>query len=120
MLRIKYEAKLNLFPLSLSSKIFIVRKQRVMIDHDLAMLYGVKTINSLSRNLERFSLDFMFELTQEEYDSLRHQNATLKRGEHSKYLPYVFTEHGSLMLSSVLNSENAYKISILGLKYLSE
>lgn len=92
-----------------------MRGKKVMLDKDLALLYEVlpKRMNEqVRRNLQRFPDDFMFELTKEEYNSLRSQFATLKRGEHSKYLPYAFTEHGILMLSSVLNSERAIKVNI--------
>jgi hypothetical protein len=65
------------------------------------------------RNINRFPPDFMFELTKEEYQSLRYQFGTLKRGEHSKYLPLAFTEQGVAMLSSVLNSSRAIEVNIL-------
>lgn len=98
------------------SKIFFIRNQKVILDTDLAKLYGVETkvLNqSVRRNLRRFPDDFMFQLTKEENTSLRSQFVTLKKGQHSKYLPYVFTEHGVAMLSSVLNSERAIEINIL-------
>ncbi len=98
------------------SKIFFIRNQKVILDTDLAKLYGVETkvLNqSIRRNLRRFPDDFMFQLTKEENTSLRSQFVTLKKGQHSKYLPYVFTEHGVAMLSSVLNSERAIEINIL-------
>jgi hypothetical protein len=87
-----------------------------MIDSDLAELYGVETKRlkeQVNRNLDRFPSHFMFELTMEENEILRSQNATLKtgRGAHSKYLPYAFTEHGVLMLSNVLKSSRAIGIS---------
>lgn len=83
-----------------------------MVDYDLAELYAVETKQlkrQVKRNIERFPDDFMFELTKAENDLLRSQFGTLKRGEHSKYLPYVFTEQGVAMLSSVLNSKMQYK-----------
>ncbi len=86
-----------------------------MIDRDLAELYGVLTKNlnlSVKRNSDRFPMDFMFQLTKEEYDSLRLQIETLKRGAHSKFLPYAFTEQGVAMLSSVLNSKQAIAVNI--------
>lgn len=86
-----------------------------MLDGELAELYGISTKRfneQVKRNLSRFPKDFMFQLTKTEYDSLRSQFATLKRDQHSKYLPYVFTEHGILMLSSVLNSEKAVQMNI--------
>jgi hypothetical protein len=97
------------------SKIYLLRGHRVMIDRDLAELYGVETKRlkeQVNRNLNRFPAHFMFELTKEENDSLRSQNATLKQGAHSKYLPYAFTEHGVLMLSNVLKSSQAIEMSI--------
>ncbi|MDP2067434.1 MAG: ORF6N domain-containing protein [Lutibacter sp.] len=86
-----------------------------MLDKDLAELYNVETKRlkvQVRRNIDRFPAFFMFELTTEEYAALRSQIATLKRGRHSKYPPFVFTEHGILMLSSVLNSELAIKMSV--------
>lgn len=95
----------------IESKIFIIRGKKVMLDRDLAILYGVETkmLNrAVKRNIERFPEDFMFQLMKEEYvELLRYQFGTLKRGQHSKYLPYVFTENGVAMLSSVLNSKRA-------------
>ncbi|MEW6482501.1 MAG: ORF6N domain-containing protein [bacterium] len=85
------------------------------IDKDLAELYGVKTSalkRQVKRNIERFPEDFMFQMTREEYRALRSHFGTLKRGEHSKYLPYAFTKHGILMLSSVLNSKRAIQVNI--------
>lgn len=87
-----------------------------MLDKDLAQLYGVETkaLNrAVKRNLDRFPDDFMFQLSKEEYDELlRYQFGTLKRGQHSKYLPFAFTENGVAMLSSVLNSGRAIKVNI--------
>ncbi len=86
-----------------------------MLASDLSELYQVETkvLNQqVKRNIGRFPDRYMFQLTKEEYDRLRSQNVTLKRGQHSKYLPY-FTEHGVLMLSSVLNSERAEKVNVL-------
>ncbi len=97
------------------NKIYLFRGQKVMLDKDLAELYGVETRRlkeQVRRNINRFPESFMFELSQEEHQSLRSQFATLKRGSHSKYPPFVFTEHGILMLSSVLNSEIAIKMSV--------
>jgi len=87
-----------------------------MLDSDLAELYGVETkqLNqAVRRNIVRFPSDFMFELRQQEYESLRSQIVTLnKRGTHSKYLPNVFTEQGVAMLSSVLRSPQAIQVNI--------
>ena len=100
---------------SIESKIFNIRGKQVMLDRDLAVLYGVETkvLNqAVKRNLERFPEDFMFQLTHDE--CLRSQIVTLntKRGQHLKYLPYVFTEQGVAMLSSVLRSERAINVNI--------
>lgn len=67
---------------------------------------------AVRRNIERFPIDFMFQLTKGEYDFLRSQFVTLKRGQHSKYLPFAFTEQGVAMLSSVLNSNSAIEVNI--------
>lgn len=86
-----------------------------MLDKDLAELYAVETkvLNqAVKRNIERFPADFMFQLTTDETINSRSQSVTLKQGENIKYLPYAFTEHGILMLSSVLNSERATRINI--------
>jgi hypothetical protein len=97
------------------SKIYTIRKQQVMLDSDLAELYEVpvKRLNEqVKRNLKRFPDYYMFQLNKEEYSFLRSQFATLKRGQHRKYLPRVFTEHGVSQLASVLNSEIAIDMSI--------
>ncbi len=101
----------------LQGLIYTIRGVQVMYDSDLAELYGVeiKRLNEqVKRNRERFPEEFMFQLTDEEFAFLRSQNATLEtgRGRHRKYLPYVFTEQGVAMLSAVLRSETAVKISI--------
>jgi len=99
----------------ISSKIFLIRNEKVLLDFDLAELYAVETKQlkrAVRRNIARFPIDFMFPLTKTEDNSLRSQIGTLKRGEHSKYLPYAFTEQGVAMLSSVLNSERAIKVNI--------
>jgi hypothetical protein len=98
-------------------RIHRVRDQKVMLDEDLAELYRVPTSRlneQVTRNLDRFPQDFMFRLTHEEALALRSQNAILKsgRGQHRKYLPRAFTEHGVLMLSSVLHSERAIQVNI--------
>ena len=90
--------------------IFLMRRQKVMLDRDLAGLYGVETRRrkeQVNRNKSRFPGHYMFELTKTEYESLRSQFATLKQGTHSKCLPYVFTEQGVLMLANVLKSSRA-------------
>jgi hypothetical protein len=98
------------------SKIYNIRGRQVMLASDLSELYQVETkvLNQqVKRNIGKFPDRYMFQLTKEEYDRLRSQFVTLKRGHHVKYLPYAFTEHGILMLSSVLKSERAEKVNIL-------
>lgn len=103
---------------SIVLKIFMIRGQKVILDMDLAIIYGVTTkrLNQqVTRNQDRFPEDFMFQLTEEEYDFLRSQIATLEkqgRGRYRKYLPYVFTEHGALMAANVLNNPIAVKASV--------
>ena len=99
----------------IASKINLIRGMKVMLDRDLAELYDVETKvlkQAVRRNIDRFPPDFMFELTEEENQSLRSQNVTLKRGQHSKYLPFAFTEQGVAMLSSVLKSDRAIHVNI--------
>lgn len=101
----------------IEGKIYMIRGQKVMLDSDLAELYGVQTkvLNkAVDRNRDRFPDDFMFSISPEEYDSLRFQIGTLKkgRGQHRKYLPNVFTEQGVAMLSSVLHSKRAALVNI--------
>ncbi|HBR20959.1 MAG TPA: hypothetical protein DD713_00070 [Nitrospiraceae bacterium] len=95
-------------------KILLIRGQKVMLDADLAELYGVEVKHlkrQVKRNLDRFPADFMIQLSKEEYEYLRRHFGTLKRGKHSKYLPYAFTEQGVAMLSSVLNSKRAVHVN---------
>jgi hypothetical protein len=92
-----------------------IRGQSVILDSDLATLYGVtvKRLNQqVTRNQDRFPDDFCFQVAVKEWRSLRLQNATLKRGQHRKYLPYVFTEHGAIMAATVLNSSQAVQMSV--------
>ena len=101
----------------INSRIFTLRGKEVMIDEDLAELYQVDTKvfnQAVKRNSQRFPNDFMFQLTEEEYASLRSQIVTLEtgRGKHRKYLPYVFTEQGVYMLSAILKSAVAVEVSI--------
>ncbi len=98
--------------------ILVIRGHKVLLDEDLAVLYGVTTkrLNEqVKRNVERFPADFMFQLTTTETAFLRSQVATLKggRGQHRKYPPHVFTEHGAIMAASVLNAPRAIEMSIL-------
>jgi len=96
--------------------IYFIRGEKVMLDRDLAVLYGVETkmLNrAVKRNLRRFPEDFMFQLSADEASHLRSQIGTSKRGRGGlRYLPYVFTEQGVAMLSSVLNSERAVLVNI--------
>jgi len=99
----------------ITNKIHLKRGQKVMLDRDLAELYGVETKvlkQAVRRNIKRFPADFMFELKAEEEKALRSQFVTLKRGQHSKYLSFAFTEQGVAMLSSVLNSDRAIQVNI--------
>ena len=95
-----------------------IRGVRVMLDHDLAQIYGVPTKvfnQAVKRNRQRFPEDFMFRLSQEEAKTLRasrSQTVTLKRGQNIKYLPYAFTEYGALMAANILNSPRAVQMSI--------
>ena len=102
----------------IEQKIFLIRGQKVMLDTDLAGIYGVSTkrLNEqVKRNQKRFPKDFLFQLTLQEAEELwrsRSQIATLKRGQNIKYLPYAFTEHGAIMAANVLNSEKAVTMSV--------
>jgi len=97
------------------SKIYFLRGEKVLLDRDLAELYEVETgylKRQVNRNIDRFPQDFMFELTLEEYKSLRSQIGILNRGAHAKYLPFAFTEQGIAMLSGVINSPKAIEMNI--------
>jgi phage regulator Rha-like protein len=106
----------NIIPqVSIESRIHSIRGKKVMLDRDLAELYGVETKQlkrAVRRNIERFPDDFMFELTKEEYEILRCQFGTLSWGAHAKFLPFAFTENGVAMLSGVLNSPRAVQVNI--------
>ncbi len=102
--------------IQIQNLIYEIRGIKVMLDSDLAKLYGVETFNlnkAVKRNIGRFPKDFMFQLTKDEYESLIFQNGISKsqRGGR-RFMPYVFTEQGVAMLSSVLNSEQAIAINI--------
>jgi hypothetical protein len=116
---------------SIQNRIYEIKGERVMLDRDLASLYEIETKSlnlAVKRNIKRFPKDFMFQLTKEEWDNLRFQSETLekqqyplrlqnetlktRRGQHSKYLPYAFTEQGVAMLSGVLNSDKAIQMNI--------
>jgi hypothetical protein len=105
----------------ITQRIQLIRGQRVILDTDLAAFYGetTKRFNQqVNRNLARFPVDFMFQLDEEEFGALRLQIATLKntgqggRGQHRKYAPYAFTEHGAIMAATLLNSPRATEISV--------
>jgi hypothetical protein len=106
----------DLVPELVSQRIHYLRGQKVMLDSDLAFLYNVETralVQAVKRNTGRFPSDFMFQLTNEEWDSLRSQNVISKGRGGRRYAPYVFTEHGVLMLSSVINSETAVEVGLV-------
>ena len=110
----KTENKIMILEETVISKIYLIRGEKVMIDRDLAELYGVTTgrLNEqVKRNIDRFPEDFMFQLTESELTNLKSQIAISSWGGR-RTLPYVFTEHGVLMLSSVLNSDLAIKVNI--------
>ena len=115
----KGDAEIQKVEISVSrieKKIYLIRGQRVMLDADLAELYGVKTkiLNkAVKRNLDRFPEDFMFQLNNEELERLRFQIGTSKTGHGgTRYLPYAFTEQGVAMLSGVLSSQRAIKVNV--------
>ncbi|MEE9450316.1 MAG: ORF6N domain-containing protein [Ignavibacteriaceae bacterium] len=105
----------SLLPIeNITSKIYLIRKEKVMLDSDLATLYGVATkviVQAVKRNVDRFPKDFMFQLTTNQYKNLRSQSVTSSWGGR-RYPPYVFTEQGVAMLSSVLKSKRAIKVNI--------
>ncbi|TSA14360.1 MAG: ORF6N domain-containing protein [Comamonadaceae bacterium] len=108
------ESLAALSPQALAGRIVVIRGQRVLLDADLAQLYEVETKRfneQIKRNQTRFPPDFMFRLTDEEFESLRSQFATSKRGGR-RYLPMAFTEHGAIMAASVLNSDRAVEMSV--------
>lgn len=100
----------------IEEKIYLIRGEKVMLDSDLSEIYGVETkmLNrAVKRNIDRFPKDFMFQLDDEETESLRFQIGTSKKGRGGRrYNPYVFTEHGAVMLASVLNSLTAIEASL--------
>ena len=106
----------ELSPQVLAGRILVIRRQRVVLDSDLAQLYEVETKvfnQAVKRNLTRFPDDFMFQLTEVEHESLRSQFVTSNRGRGGRrYLPLVFTEHGAIMAASMLNSERAVQMSV--------
>jgi hypothetical protein len=136
MSRLKAKPSQAAFPITVESRIRLIRGSKVILDSDLAELYGVtsKALNqAVKRNRERFPDEFTFRLTQQEAAVIRSQSVTLiapetnrsqsatikttasisRRGKHSKYLPYAFTEHGALMAANVLRSPRAVQMSVL-------
>ncbi|WP_462219458.1 ORF6N domain-containing protein [Ferruginibacter sp.] len=107
---------LSITETAIESKIYLIRGQKVMMDSDLAEMYGVETKalkQAVKRNMDKFPEDFMFELTAKEAEDFsRSHFVTMKRGQNIKYLPFAFTEHGVLMLSSVLRSKQANEVNI--------
>jgi len=105
----------DLIPIeNITGLIYLIRGQRVMLDRDIAELYGVETKRlkeQVKRNIGRFPEDFMFELSTREYGNLRSQNATSSWGG-TRYIPMAFTEHGILMISSVLKNDKAVQVNI--------
>ena len=106
----------KLSPQVLAGRIIVIRGQRVVLDSDLAQLYEVETRvfnQAVKRNLKRFPADFMFQLTELEFECLISQSVTSKQGRGGRRkLPLVFTEHGAIMAASVLNSERAVQMSV--------
>jgi len=116
------DSKLILSEETISNTIYYIRNQKVMLDRDLASLYGIETkvLNqAVKRNISRFPEDFMFQLTETEFQNLKSQIVTSSWGGTRK-LPSVFTEHGVLMLSSVLNSEKAIQTNIQIMRIFSK
>ena len=109
-----------LAPEAITLRIATARGQRVILDSDLAALYEVETKRfneAVRRNLAKFPADFMFQLIAEEWAALRSQSATLNaagtgRGQHRKYMPYAFTEHGAIMAANLLSSQRAVEVSV--------
>ncbi|HEY2512130.1 MAG TPA: ORF6N domain-containing protein [Polyangiaceae bacterium] len=104
-----------MLPDRIASAILLLRREKVMLDADLAALYGVETkalVRAVKRNIERFPEDFMFQLTKSEFDNLRCQAGTSSSWGGRRTAPYAFTEHGVTMLSSVLHSERAIRVNI--------
>ena len=111
----KTELNMETNEVTIKNLIYVIRGQQVMLDSDLAELYQVETKvfnQAVKRNMERFPKEFCFQLTREEYNSLRSQIVTSKGKGGRRYLPYVFTEQGIAMLSAVLRSEVAVNVSV--------
>jgi hypothetical protein len=113
----KKSESIELGVVDISSLIRTIRGQKVILDSDLARVFGVPTFRfneAVKRNRQRFPDDFLFQLTPEEFQSLTSQIAMLKkgRGQHRKFLPYAFTENGAIMAANVLNSPEAVRLSV--------
>ena len=109
----QYQYMNELIPIQ--TKIYEIRDQKVMLDRDLATLYGIETKvlkQSVNRNKKRFPEDFMFQLSEDEFESLRSQFVTSNKRGGTRYMPYAFTEQGVAMLSSILNSDAAIEVNI--------
>jgi len=99
---------------TIEQKIYLIRGKKIMLDMDLALLYGVETKamnRAVKRNMDRFPMDFMFQLNAQEFENLRYQFGTSSYGGR-RYLPYVFTEQGVAMLSGILNSKRAIEVNV--------
>ena len=118
MAKVKSTAKSEIIPVErIAASIYMIRRQKVMVDSDLALLYGVETrvlVQAFKRNIDRFPEDFMFQLSKDEFEDWRSQivisNPEAKMG--LRYAPYAFTEQGVAMLSSVLRSKRAVEVNI--------
>lgn len=117
MIKNEEESQSNKVETSIKQRIFVIREHKVMLDEDISSFYQMETkvlLQAIKRNLSRFTEDLMFQLTKEEDEALRSQIVTSKKGRGGRrYLPYVFTDYGVAMLSSVLNSETAIQMNIL-------
>ena len=111
---VKNELQVLVAEQKILNKIYVIRHQKVMLDHDLAEMYAVETKQlkrQVKRNIERFPKDFMFEITLKEFENLRSQIGTSSWGG-TRYMPMAFTEQGVAMLSSILNSKTAIEVNI--------
>ena len=114
MAKAKQELQALVAEQKILNKIYVIRSEKVMLDQDLAGMYGVETKQlkrQVNRNIERFPKDFMFELTMKEFENLRSQIGTSSWGG-TRYMPMAFTEQGVAMLSSILNSKTAIEVNI--------
>ena len=116
MIDAEQKSKVIVGPVNIDSVIYLIRSERIILDTDLAKLYGIQTFRlneAVKRNRNRFPDDFMFQLTRKEYEVLTSQIAISKKGRGGRRtLPYAFTEHGAVMAANILNSERAVQMSI--------